>query len=924
MSIECPKCHTENQEESRFCIKCATPLPSLENISAFSTETMKTTSGHLTRGTVFANRYEIIEELGKGGMGRVYRAEDKKVNEEVALKVLRPEIDADKTMIERFRNELKLARKIAHKNVCQMYDFHEDGSTHYITMEYVSGESLKSMIRMTKQLSIGTALKIAKQICQGLAEAHRLGVVHRDLKPSNIMVDKSGNARIMDFGIARFIKAKGLTRTGVMIGTPEYISPEQVDGREADQRSDIYSFGVIFYEMLTGKSPFEGDTPLSVAVKHKTETPPDPIEFNSQVSEKLSRVILKCLEKDREKRYQDVKELLSELSKIEEGLTSAERVIPQRKTVIEKTEKGSFWKKWRMAAALFAVIIVVGIGILSVRKEMPALSSGRTMLLVLPFENLGRPEDEYFADGLTEEITSRLAGLQGLGVISRTSALRYKKTDKTTKQIGEELGVDYVLEGTVRWERNGGGRGRVRITPQLICVADDTHIWSKRYDRVIEDIFSVQSEISEQVATHLDLTVLEPERKALHSKPTNNLEAYDCFLLGKEYENRGWIYSDADEFERALQMYEKATELDPEFALAYVQISNINSRTYFFGIDSSDERLAKSRTAVDRALELQPDSPDAKMALALYYYWGLLDYDRALEVIESVRKARPNFSPELLGYIQRRQGKWDQALATLKKAFELNPKYSQLAYEIGGATLSLRRYAEAKEWFDRALSINPERITPQIQKVGVPVLSKGDTKEARALLEKLPPNWLTDYMWFTLSMLERNYQDVLDRLGSMSYDTWEGQHFYFEMNLAYATVYHAKKDYSLMKSYAESARLTLEQSIREHPEDPRFHAALGLAYAYLGRKDEAIQEGNYASDLYPESKDAAFGPLYILNLAKIYTIVGEYEEAIKRLNYLLSIPSAEFLWQVVSVPLLRIDPMWDPLRNHSKFKRLLK
>ncbi|MBA7550858.1 hypothetical protein ES705_43384 [subsurface metagenome] len=345
---------------------------------------------------------------------------------------------------------------------------------------------------------------------------------------------------------------------------------------------------------------------------------------------------------------------------------------------------------------------------------------------------------------------------------------------------------------------------------------------------------------------------------------------------------------------------------------------------YFFGDNRTKVRLVKSRAAVDRAFELQPDLPEALAALAFYYYWGLLDYDRAEEIFKSVQKAQPNFPPELLGYIQRRQGKWEQSLSILEKAFKLNPRHFQLAYEIGLSYQGMRSYEKAEEWYNRALSLNPERLTPRLGKIGTYVFSKGNTKEALTLLETLPQHQLTDYMWLTLGMLERSYQEVLDRLASLSYDSFEGQHFYFHKDLTFAAVYHAMKEWSLMKTRAESASIALEKASRENLGDPRFHAALGLAYAYLGRKVEAVQEGNHAIKLYPVSKDAAFGPCYILNLARIYTVIGEYEEAIEQLEYLLSIPSCEFLWQSVSIPLICLDPQWDLLREYPKFQRLLQ
>jgi len=361
--MKCPKCHFETPGDTRFCSNCGASLSTSKDTPLSQTKTLLEPTKELTIGTTFAGRYQIIEELGKGGMGKVYKALDLEIEEKVALKLLKPEIAFDKKMIQRFRNELKFARKIAHKNVCRMYDFSKKGETLYITMEYVPGEDLKSSMRRMGPLSPGKVIFITKQVCEGLAEAHRLEVIHRDLKPQNVMIDKEGNAHIMDFGIARSLKAKGVTGSGVMIGTPEYMSPEQVGGEAIDQRTDIYSLGVILFEMLTGRVPFEGDTPITIAVKHKTEVPPDPRELNDQIPENLCRMIMRCMEKDKEKRYQGVEELLSELNNIEKVLPTTESLIPKKKPATSKEITVQF-KLNKILIRVLAFILVAIIAII--------------------------------------------------------------------------------------------------------------------------------------------------------------------------------------------------------------------------------------------------------------------------------------------------------------------------------------------------------------------------------------------------------------------------------------------------------------------------------------------------------------------------------------------------------------------------------
>ncbi|MBA7700341.1 hypothetical protein ES703_109052 [subsurface metagenome] len=477
-----------------------------------------------------------------------------------------------------------------------------------------------------------------------------------------------------------------------------------------------------------------------------------------------------------------------------------------------------------------------------------------------------------------------------------------------------------MLEGSVRWDRSAEGKGRVRVTPQLIRVSDDTHLWSDSYNRALEDIFFVQSEIAEQVSKQLDIVVLEPERKAIFAKPTDNLEAYDLFLRAGEHVNKGWNNLDLEEFERAVNLYIKALELDPEFTFAYTALSITHSLAYHLGIDRTEERIVKSKHAVDKAMELEPDLPEVKSALGIYYYRARLDYDRALELFESVRKARPNWISQFIGFIQRRQGKWEESIQTLKNVFKLNPRSYGLASQLGLTYMFLRRYEEAEEWFDRALSINPNFLQVRLTKAEISLLSNGSTEDIRALLETKPQLNLIGLWWFTVFMYERNYQEALKQLDSFAYDSFYLQDQYFHKDLAYAAVYHAMEELSLMKTHADSARVTLEKVIEENPQDPRLHSALGIAYAYLGLEEEAIHEGKRAVNLHPISKDAVSGSAYILYLTTIYTIIGEYEDAISKLELLLSVPAGGS----VTVPLLKIDPIWDPLRKQLRFQRLLQ
>jgi serine/threonine protein kinase/tetratricopeptide (TPR) repeat protein len=657
---KCPKCQAENPETARFCLDCGMPFSSIRDLSPEATKTIKAPLKELTRGSLFARRYEIIEELGKGGMGKVYRVFDKKIDEEVALKLIMPEIAADAETIKRFSNELKLARKIGHRNVGKMYELMEEEGAHFITMEYVPGENLKSMIRMSGQLGIGTAISIAKQICEGLAEAHRLGVVHRDLKPGNIMMDREGIVRIMDFGIARSLKMKGITGEGMIIGTPEYMSPEQVQGKEADQRSDIYSLGIILFEMLTGKVPFEGDTSLSIALKQVSEPPPNPKAFNRQIPEELSRIVLKCMNKKKESRYQDIEKLILELETVGDK---------------EPAEGKISEMKWKSSIA------------------------------VLPFVDLSQEQDqEYFCDGLAEELINALSKIRELRVVARTSAFAFKNKPEDVREIGKKLGVKTVLEGSVRKAGN-----RLRITVQLIDVGGAYHLWSERYDKETKDVFSIQDEIASAVVNNLKIELIGEEKVRLIKRYTEDLNAYSLFLEGLFF----WNKRTEEGIKKAISLFDQAIQRDQHYAIAYAGIANSFLLLPIYSSFNPKDAHHRAKEAIKNALEIDNNLPEAIVSQALFklFYdrnWSGAeqDFKQALTINPGYAFARTLYASELMVITAR----FDEAIEEMKRSLEMDPLSLVASRDIGMIYYYARKFDQAILSLKKTIEMDPNFI----------------------------------------------------------------------------------------------------------------------------------------------------------------------------------------------------------------------
>ena len=553
-------------------------------------------------------------------------------------------------------------------------------------------------------------------------------------------------------------------------------------------------------------------------------------------------------------------------------------------------------------------------------RERPANGpSDRRIVAVLPFENLGGAGDQYFTDGITDEITSRLALIPGLGVISRTSSRAYAGARKSAREIGDELHAGYILEGTVRWDRSGDP-DRVRITPRLIRARDDTQIWSDNYEREITEIFALQADIASQIARALDVTLVAHERRALTSRPTDDIDAYQAYLQGMEQLHKPGFSRES--FDLGVQMFERATALDPAFALAWSRLASIHARIYHHGFDRSEERQAKAREVADRALALQPDLAEAHLALAHYYYWCEHDYARALASLHDAGRFNPNLNEvrQTTAFVKRRQGDLEAAVELLERDRELSPLDPNTFVPLGETYGTLRRYAQGEEALRRAIALAPDDPYPYTELALLYLRWRGDAAAARVTLEKMPPVASTEAcrVGFLVELLDRQYEAALEVLETCPAEILEAGIFATPVALLEGLTLRTTGRTARARAAFDQSRKILEQRLAKAPEDHRVHAALGLTYAGLGRSERAVRHGRRAVDLYPMSVDALQAPSLSIDLALVYTMVGDNAAAIERLDFALSVPS------ILSVAWLESDPLWDPLRTDPGFAALLR
>jgi len=868
--------------------------------------------------TALSDRYTIERELGAGGMATVYLAHDVKHDRKVALKVLRPDLAAS-LGADRFLREVRIAANLSHPHILPLYDSGEAEGFLFYVMPYVEGESLREKLDREGELPIHEATRILKEVADALAYAHAHKVVHRDIKPDNVMLS-GRHALVMDFGVAKAVsEATGrhqVTTAGVALGTPTYMAPEQAAADpNVDHRADIYALGVLGYELLAGRPPFMGNTPQQILSAQVTATP-DPLEtYRSTVPQALSEMVMRCLEKKPADRWQTAEEMLEPfeaLSTSSQGITPVETRPHQ--AVLPTSRRGA----WIAVAAAVIVVAVAAVMWNRGSGGQPALASVGRWIAVLPFESARTDEESaFFTDGIHDDVLTQLGKIGALRVIARSSVMEYRGTEKSLDIVGEELGVDALL--LARVQRSGD---QVRINVQLIDVATEEQLWGETYQRelTLNNRFAIQSEISAAVAEALQAALTPDDRARLAERPTDNAEAYALYQRAKDYYDTSF---ERDNLRTVVQLATQAVELDPRFSMALAFLSEVHAFIYWQRYDPTPERIELAKTLADSALAVDPDLPEGHMALGYYYYWGFLDYDRALDEFAAAESGAPNNIRLFVGpgAIRRRQGRVEDALAYFRRAREIDPRSATTIMELAGTLLMLRRFDEAAAALDSTIMLTPDTPYPRVSMASLRLACCADTAGAQRAIDEargvgIPAEYLDGVDGY-VAWLKRDYGVMLTLNEGQPFSR-DDQYMYIPAVFSQGMALRGLGDASRANAAFEAAIEELDSLITERPDDERLHSALGVTYAMLGMEDEALREARRGVELLPFEREAWRGGYRLADLASVFAHFGHADSAVSYLQFLLDHPGD------VTVPLLRLAPTWDPIRETPEFQQLVR
>ena len=860
------------------------------------------------------SHYKVLEKIGEGGMGIVYQAQDTMLDRTVALKFLPQYLASDSHEKERFFHEAKAASALNHPNITTIYEIAEFEGQVYIAMEYVEGKTLKHLLE-AETVSIKKALDIAIQVCDGLSSAREKGIIHRDIKSDNLMLTSKGQVKIMDFGLAKLKGATKLTKAGTTLGTAAYMSPEQASGEEVDHRTDIFSFGVVLYELLTSKLPFGGEHQSAIIYSILNEEPQPVARYNNKVSPKLQEIVEKALAKDREERYQHIEDLQADLRRERKSFEYA-----RTPTLTQPVEAQKPVKKKMLPfvlAGLGILILILGYLAFFNKKTQVSTGSGKPSMAVLYLQNLSEnKEDEYFAAGMTEDIITQLSKISGLRVTSRSDVEEFKGKPVKLKEVAEKLKVDYVMEGSVR--KYGD---KLRITCQLIQSKDGFHVWAENYDRQMQDLFAIQADVAKQVAQALEIALAPTEIEKIEKKPTLNVQAYNYYLQGREY-----YFGGATSKERlglAIKMFEKALEADSNFALAYAGLSDCYSSYVMFGIDPKKSWLEKAEKTSLKALALDQNLAEAHRSLSrLYFTEG--KNQKAFQEAKAAVQANPNYAEawRLLGNWYEFTGQYPEAEQALMKALELKPTQPG----IFGAFMDLYSLQgerkKVEEYFNKGLEIQPSNAGIY-SGMAFWLLFWGELEEAKKMAHKAlsvdPQNGEANGGLMFIFLMTETPDSAFYYLNRIRQQNLTGD-LYVEM----ARVAFMKGEKRQAEIYLDSCIQFNQPLIKEFenlPEEYRRRLRIGLVYALKGETKKALAQAEKVSESLGDSlltiySVSSFSTFFVQDLSEIYSLTGQKEKAVSMLKFLVE-------KNCMSPAFIKLHPFYKNLAGYPEFEALV-
>ena len=862
--------------------------------------------------------YQLLEEIGRGGQGIVYRARQKSLNRLVALKIIGLGHRASETHLKRFRREAEAAASLQHPRIIPIYEIGERDGACYFSMKLEEGGQLDQFQRRGA-ISLRRAAEIIASLAGTVHYAHERGILHRDIKPGNILLDAQGEPHLADFGLVRLVETEStVTRTMEVLGTPSYIAPEQASGQNEQVTSgtDVYGLGAVLYQLLTTHPPFAGGTTYET-IRLVLETEPrNPRLWNPKIDRDLATISLKCLEKEPARRYRTALSLAEDL----ERWLKHEPIQARRTGVIARSRK---WiRRNTTTAVLLAALtalaaIVAG---LFLNREPAKPPAG---IAVLPFENLdGDKTDAVLVDGLQDDILTRLAKVAGLKVISRTSVMRYRGV-RDIRQIGNGLHVSHVLEGSVRKEGE-----KIHLNAQLIDTQTDQHVWAEEYDRDLRDVFAIQTDLAQQVANQLHVKPSASEKAAMEARPTSDPVAYNLYSeassmidqMAFESDNKG----QEKKYFHVVELLEQAIARDPRFLLAYCRLGEAHVQIYFLEYDHTSSRLKLAKSAIDSALGLQPNSGEAHLALATYLYRCFLNYDAARDELDIARRSLPNSARifEMSAYIDRRQNRWHDAVRDANDALELDPENTKIRHAVAITYCLLRDYTKVRQTLDRRSALHRNEDDPWKAATWDLILRADPSAMHRLAEEGSGDDYDVVVTRLRLALIEHDpaaAERALARLDTMGETTIDARSVGItRLSRPYlqGLVDRMKGDSAAANVAFQAARVQQENAVSLQPSNGPTLCVLGLIDAALGRKEDALREGQHALELTPTEKDSLDAADVVYYDAVICAWVGERDLAMKQLESSARMPGG------VTYAEIRLDPEWDPLRTDPRFEKL--